>query len=337
MKRSGGVPVSLILPLAVVAIVVVGAPSARAATPLDTLVAAERGFAARSAEAGMKQAFLANLADDAIIFRPGPIDGMPVWSARPESKSRLLWEPSWAEVAGNGDLGITTGPWIFEPADRDTVLAQGHFMTMWKRTPGTPWMVALDLGIDHDPLPHGGYGDVTFEAGVTHAPVTVTSDWPRAGVGVGIGVGSGAFGFGLGTNMSPQQKRDRIMAHENTAMMNADRGYIFDRRGKGPAQALSRVAAPDVHVYRDGHPPARGPMEAIELLKSHPTAIELLPFGSHVASSYDLGYSYGLLLTREKGAPRPDTSGYVHVFRRDDGGRWKLIFDVENAFPKPGH
>ena len=310
------------------------AARADAPTPLDTLVAAERGFAARSAEAGMRQAFLLNLATDAIIFRPGPTPGVPVWESRPESKYRLLWEPSWAEIAGNADLGVTTGPWVLKPGDRDTVVGQGHFITVWRRKPGAAWLVALDTGIEHDPIPHDAYGDVTFEPGETHKPVIITSSYPAAGVGLGVGLGSGSFGFGLGTVMSPQERRDRIHAHELNAMMNADRTYLYDRRGKGPAEALSHVAAPDLRMYRSERAPARGSMQSIELLKALPPATTQLPFGGDIASSYDMGYAYGLLLARAKGASRADTSAYVHVFRRDTDGKWKLIFDVETAYPK---
>ncbi|MFI5372951.1 MAG: YybH family protein [Candidatus Eisenbacteria bacterium] len=313
-------------------------PPARAAdtaSPLDTLVMAERAFAARSAESGMKRAFLLNLAPDAIIFKPGPVNGVPVWAARPESKYQLLWEPSWAEIAGNGDLGFTTGPWVLKPPDRDTVVAQGHFMTVWRRGGDEPWMVAVDLGIEHAPPEHGGVGDVTLEPGAAHHPVIVTEDWPRSGASLGVGIGNGAFGFGLGTSMSPQQMRERIMAHEVNAMMNADRTYVYDRRGKGPAEALSKAAASDLRMYRSDRMPAHGPMEAIELLKALPPAVELLPYGSRVSSSFDIGYSYGLVLSRVKNASRADTSGYVHAWRRDDTtGKWKLIFDVETAYPK---
>jgi ketosteroid isomerase-like protein len=311
-------------------------PAATGGPPaLDTLVAAERAFAAHSVEVGMKQAFLQNLARDAVVFKPGPVPAVPVWAERPESSYRLMWEPSWAEVSGNGDLGVTTGPWIVKPGDRDTVAGQGHFMTMWRREPDGPWLVALDIGIDHDPPARGGFGDVTFEPGVAHHPVIVTNEWPQAGVDLGVGIGNGSFGFGLGTSMSPQEKSDRIMAHEVNAMMSADRAYVYDRHGKGAAEALSHVAAPDLRLYRSHLTPAYGPIEAIELVKALPPATRLLPFGSRVATSFDLGYSYGLVLSQAKGASRADTSGYVHVWRRDDtSGRWRLIFDVETTYPR---
>lgn len=350
MRHHGGVvavAALVLVPLAVVTLALTPlaataqtpAPApespATAAATLDSLVAAERAFAARSLEVGMKQAFLQNLARDAIVFKPGPVPAVPVWSNRPESSYRLMWEPSWAEVSGNGDLGITTGPWILKPGDRDSVVGQGHFMTVWRREPDGPWVVALDIGIDHDSPARGGYGDVTLEPGMAHHPVIVTNDWPQAGVDLGVGIGNGSFGFGLGTSMSPQDKYDRIMAHEVNTMMGADRSYIYDRHGKGAAEALSHVADPDLRLYRSTRMPANGPMEAIELVKALPPATRLLPFGSRVASSFDVGYSYGLVLSQAKSTSHADTSGYVHVWRRDDStGKWRLIFDVETAYPK---
>src|SRR5262245_25135878 len=71
--------------------------AAAAGTPLVTLVAAERAFSALSVEKGMKEAFLANLAPDAVVFRPGPVNGVKVWRARAHSAAALIWAPDYAE------------------------------------------------------------------------------------------------------------------------------------------------------------------------------------------------------------------------------------------------
>ena len=57
--------------------------------------------------------------------------------------------------------------------------------------------------------------------------------------------------------------------------------------------------------------------------------------GRGVAASLDLGYSYGIARrwADAKGA-KPDTSNYLHVWRREPAGDWRLIVDVENPFPK---
>ena len=55
---------------------------------LDSLVAAERGFAAMSVEKGMKDAFLANLADDGVVFAPLPTNGRQRWEGREPAKGQ---------------------------------------------------------------------------------------------------------------------------------------------------------------------------------------------------------------------------------------------------------
>src|SRR5882762_3154427 len=105
------------------------AVTAAASTGLDSLAAAEKGFAATSGEKGMKTAFLANLADDGIVFRPGPVNGQQWWRARPESKDELRWGPSYAELSGAGDLGFTTGPWEFRSPGEKEPQAYGQFVS----------------------------------------------------------------------------------------------------------------------------------------------------------------------------------------------------------------
>src|SRR5437867_6656816 len=79
--------------------------------PLQSMVAAEQEFAKLAGTHGTRAAFLANVADDAVLFDPLPVNGRERYQARPESKALLAWEPAWAEVAGSGDFGVTSGPW----------------------------------------------------------------------------------------------------------------------------------------------------------------------------------------------------------------------------------
>src|SRR4051812_3029105 len=56
-----------------------------AETPAEAvraLVDAERNFSQAGQEKGTRAAFLEFLADDAIVFRPGPVNGKEVWSKR---------------------------------------------------------------------------------------------------------------------------------------------------------------------------------------------------------------------------------------------------------------
>jgi ketosteroid isomerase-like protein len=133
------------------------AQSPTRASALQSLVAAERAFAKTSVERGIKAAFLASLADDAVIFRPGPVPGKKFFNENPPPAAYLSWEPRYADVATDGNLGFTTGPYELRPQGAsDSTRRYGHFVTVWKRVAGGPWKAALDIGIQHakaDPRP----------------------------------------------------------------------------------------------------------------------------------------------------------------------------------------
>jgi hypothetical protein len=62
----------------------------RAAEPVlaeaaHAMVESERKFYQTGQEKGTHAAFLAFLADDAIVFRPGPVNGKEAWEKRPET------------------------------------------------------------------------------------------------------------------------------------------------------------------------------------------------------------------------------------------------------------
>ena len=103
--------------LCAIAFLAIGAaaPAPAEDPALESLIAAERGFAKSSVESGMKPAFAAHLAENGIVFRPGPVNGLRAWQSRPLTDAVLEWAPAYAEVSGAGDLGFTSGPWAYSP------------------------------------------------------------------------------------------------------------------------------------------------------------------------------------------------------------------------------
>jgi ketosteroid isomerase-like protein len=127
---------------------VMPAPSTEAGA---SLAAAESAFAAQSVREGMRAAFLAWLADDAILFRDGPVNGPATIAARPDPPIVLDWRPAYVEVAASGEMGLSTGPWrITSKAKPDSPPTYGQFVSVWKRSGDGPWRNAVDLGISHD-------------------------------------------------------------------------------------------------------------------------------------------------------------------------------------------
>ena len=121
------------------------------ATALRALVATEYAFA-DAAQTSIRGAFLEYLAADALVLNPGPTPGRAVYEAAPPSHNKLEWYPSVVGIAGSGDLGFTSGPWVLTSA-AGGARAQGHFLTVWRRDSTCSWHIQFDGGVSHAAQP----------------------------------------------------------------------------------------------------------------------------------------------------------------------------------------
>jgi len=115
-----------------------------------SLAAAETAFAAHSVREDMRVAFLAAFADDGVFVREGWRVSNDFLRDRPAPAIVLDWRPQYVETSASGDLGLSTGPSrITSKAQPETPPTHGQFVSVWRRSPGGPWKVAVDLGIGH--------------------------------------------------------------------------------------------------------------------------------------------------------------------------------------------
>ncbi|HEX4781168.1 MAG TPA: hypothetical protein VH301_10465 [Usitatibacter sp.] len=113
-----------------------------------SLAAAETAFAAQSVREDMRAAFLAHFASDGLFVRGGWTLAHPWLSPRPAPPIVLDWRPVHTEVAGSGELGLSTGPWkLVARGKPEETAVFGQFVSIWRREPGGPWKVIVDLGI----------------------------------------------------------------------------------------------------------------------------------------------------------------------------------------------
>jgi ketosteroid isomerase-like protein len=119
----------------------------------------------------MRAAFLANLADDGILFAPTPVPGRAVHEGKPEVPGTLAWEPAFAGIGRDGDLGYTTGPFTYTSHDSTQDVGHGHYVTIWRRKADGTWRVALDTGISHPPIAPRHREEVELEQGDEGAAV----------------------------------------------------------------------------------------------------------------------------------------------------------------------
>jgi ketosteroid isomerase-like protein len=269
---------------------------------LDSLVAAEKAFARTAAEKGTRDAFLAFLADDGLMFQPDPVNGKESWRARPASPGLLSWYPVHSEVSLAGDLGFNTGPYEFRDKPGDKPVVFGQFATIWKRQGDGSWKAALDLGATN-PEPPAPEAPAISLTGPAKVEVTAV---PKVDFGVSI-----------------------------AALLDADRAFATATQEKGSPVAYEGVLADDVRLLRASRQPILGKAAVRALLAENPMPTTWEPLGGGIAASGDLGYTYGFVKRHEDGPESPwiNTSNYLRVWRKEKEGPWKLAFEVFSPRP----
>ena len=263
---------------------------------LDALVATERAFAKASVEKGMMDGFRAFIADDAILFRPGPVPGKEWLGARPNPPIKLDWRPVYADIARSGDLGWTTGPFeITRPgSDQKT---HGHYMTIWRKQPDGNFRFVIDIG---------------------------------------IGTPTAAPAGGEPGPLKPEKKDGAPAADMKAAeasLLETDRTLAKNGAAQGIAPAFSRVLADDVRLMRNGQQPAVGKTEVQKALAADMALFTWEPTAAHVSAAGDLGYVYGTYERRP--GDEIEKGNYVRIWDRAPGGPWKLALDIINPLPPP--
>ena len=272
---------------------------ARAAEPgpaeaARAMVESERKFYQTGQEKGTRAAFLAFLADDAVVFRPGPVNGKDAWEKRPETSLDLVWEPTFAAIARSADFGYTTGPAKWKAKRQDEKpLGYGHFVSIWRKQKDGSWKVALDCGIEN-PAPVG------------------KPDLLRLFV-------------------PDETSNDKIDLDVRRSALQGVQQKFLDMAKINSADAALGVAAEAIRVYRDGSFPAVGKNAAGALLKTKAGKMSFQPMGGDMSDSADLAYTYGkYLLTRKEGA---ESGHFLQIWQTDAAGSWQLVVDRQQALP----
>jgi ketosteroid isomerase-like protein len=113
------------------------------------LLGAESGFTKAASSEGLTGAFLSNADDDVRLYRQGsfPTTGREAIRNTAEAKSgATVWKLTDAGVSRSGDLGYAYGTYEYRTKAADEKPSeQGHYVRIWKRTPGQDWRIVLDI------------------------------------------------------------------------------------------------------------------------------------------------------------------------------------------------
>lgn len=288
------------IPLSLLLCLVAGPFAIRAAEPspaeaVRAMVESERKFYQAGQEKGTRAAFLEFLADDAIVFRPGPMNGKEAWGKRPETGFDLIWEPAFAAIARSADFGYTTGPAKWRANKKEEkFLGYGQFVSIWKKQKDGSWKVALDCGIEN-PEPAG-------------KPESLRTLVP-----------------------ADSQQVKSADSRRKTPLPEAHQKFL-EAAKTNSAEATLAVAAEEIRVYREGSFPAVGKNAAGALLSAKTGKMSFEQLGGDMSSSADLAYSYGKYSLSHDGSA--EAGHFFQIWQTDADGSWKLAVDWQQALPK---
>lgn len=267
--------------------------AASAEDAFTSMADAERAFAQAAKQRGVRAAFLEFLDDDAIGFQPSLGRAKDAWRARPVPAdplaTTLSWQPRAGDVSASGDLGWLTGPYVLVPNGDVSHTTYGCYFSIWIRRPGAPWRVVIDAG--------------------------VSTDEPCAFPGEGVAR--------LASDSAPT---NGTAASHKRSLLEQDRSVDTRAASVGLADAFGPRLHPAARFDRDGTQPLLGPASITEFLRSRPGTWTLVQRGGDVASSGDLGYSYGEYDQKEN-IRTTEAGYYVRVWRRS-GAEWRITLDT---------
>ncbi len=267
--------------------------------PMRNLAAQEQKFADLCKQVGIRDSFVAFFDDNVITFGPDLRVGADYLKSRPPNNASsplLVWHAIYGDISSAGDLGFTTGPATLTLHPDDPAKKKDidlSFFSIWRKQPGKDWKVIFDGGLTTlAPVPDEPLHQAPAAKNGFHPPVATA-------------------------------KQDL----EATESKFADTA-----RTTGILAALEAYSIPDVRVNRDDHLPVMGLAKAKELLKDSGGPHTLKPRETAVATSGDLGYSYGDIWTGAPDAGAKQLGYYAHVWRRHHDG-WKI--EQEIVIPLP--
>lgn len=291
----------ILLAIILLALGAAAAAQQKGEAALKSLVEAEREFCKMSVAKGIREAFIANLADDSTLFRPHAVAGKKWMMEQPARAGLLTWEPVFADVSRAGDMGYTTGPWEFRkngPDDKE--VTHGNYVTVWKRQSDGAWKAVIDFGVSNPPparkLP-------TFN------------------------------GRAASAKYADVNRRVDIES-ERAALINTDGEFSNSSAASGAVKAYDLFLSDEARVYRANQFPFIGKQAARAIVSAQKGVLTWRAAKADVSSAGEIGYTFGTAELKRAGSNEIDYSNYMRIWKKQ-AGAWKVVVDVMNPAPPP--
>lgn len=270
----------------------------------ESLRQTDSGFAERSRTLGINQAYLNTIGENAVVFRRGPVDALFVYSRiDPNDRPRATLESraNYIEFSAAGDLGLTAGPYRHSAGSGEELRrTHGHFVTIWRNYDGQ-WRNVADMIVR---IPGVLSLDVDAELAETEKAIDETASMPATA------------------------------ANTLESLQAAEARFISAINYRGGRRAIQRYGLESQRVYVPGMAPGIGSESGSTVYgaflddSAALSVVTYQPGGAFMASSGDLGYTYGTMNAEGSGF----NTNYLRLWRYSEVGEWKIAVEVLNPY-----
>lgn len=260
--------------------------------PLASLIEAERNFAATADRANVKEAFLGSLGKEGIVFAQGEIkNGLEVWNKREANNALLQWDPVYADISSAGDLGYTTGPFVWaKDKTNPQAFNHGYYSSVWKKDENGTWKVLIDMGIN------------------TPQKQEVKPELASSSIA------------SKGTGKSGSSAQEIVRGLESS--------YIATLNQKKASFDLASLSQ-EIRIHRSGNFPFIGYQTCSQLTEPN-KEFQFENKGIFSSASNDMMATYGTVTIKNTidGTVKENKASYFRVWKKESGKQWKIVLDV---------
>ena len=260
------------------------------ANKVGQLVAAENYFMVLAKEKGFDKAFFKLALDNAVVFRPNPVNGITYYKNNPE-KRILNWEPAFAKISKSDDWGFTSGPYIYRDTTQHDAVYYGEYLSVWKKNDKGVWKLALDAGISH-------------KKPVKDPQLTFLNP--------------------TGEKFMHQRSEARLQQREDI-VFSSDKLYSTILKADNSI-AYNEFLTDEVHLLFPGYEPIIGKKAAKTFWAKQGVKLTSEPVKADRAYSGELAFTYGNATTTKNGINT--AYNYIRVWELQPGYKWYTILEM---------
>ncbi|MGY4535983.1 hypothetical protein ACVW0P_000377 [Mucilaginibacter sp. UYNi724] len=263
---------------------------AQAKVEVISVVNAEENFNKIVERKGIKDGFLSVADAEGIVFKPNAVKITEFYSGIEKLPGKLSSQPKFARLSANGDLGFTSGPYVYQNGKTDDDKVYGDYVSLWRLdNSDNKFKLLINLGIQH-PEPEQEAVTDFKEPDLTKQKAP--SKDPFAGKNILVAT-------------------DKTLNH--SLELSSLAGY-------------KEFLSPEARYYFPGFEPMTGTDKIQKFIDNEGISIFAETVSVGRSTSNDLAYTYGT--ARIKKGNIVNNYNYVRIWEIDANHRWNVLLEI---------